>query len=113
VSSPAFEIRSSHAADILIVEIEGEIDMATAPRLAEELEGTTDTTKRVVVNISAVTFLDSSALNVLVRAGRGLSDRDVVFRVVAPSDRVVRRVFEIAHLVDELNLVGSLGEALD
>jgi len=112
VSVPAFEVRSSHAADVLIVEAVGEIDMATAPRLAEAMDATTDTTRRVVVNLSEVTFLDSSALNTLVHGRRVLAERDVVFRVVAPSERVVQRVFEIAHLAGELNLVGSLDQAL-
>jgi anti-anti-sigma factor len=112
VNAPAFDLRSSHAADILIVEVVGEIDMATAPRLAEAVDATTDTTKRVVVNLSQVTFLDSSTLNTLVRCRRELSSRNVALRVVAPDDRVVQRVFEIAHLSDELNLVGSLDEAL-
>ena len=112
MNAPTFEIRSAHAADILIVEAVGEIDLATAPRLGEAIDATTDTTKRVIVNLSEVTFLDSSALNALVHARRGLAERAIAFRVVAPSDRVVRRVFEITHLVDELNVVGSLDEAL-
>ena|SRR5579871_2802298 len=112
MSLQPFDVRSSHAADILIIEVVGELDMATAPRLSEELDGTTDTTRRVVVNLSEVAFLDSSALNALVRARRELTERSITFRAVAPSDRVVRRVFEIAHLVDELNLVETLDEAL-
>ncbi len=112
MNAPAFELRSSHASDILIVEAVGEIDMATAPRLAEAIDGTTDTTRRVVVNLSGATFLDSSALNVLVRCGRELAGRNVAYRVVSPVDRVVQRIFEIAHLSDELNLVESLDQAL-
>lgn len=112
MSAPAFELRSSHASDILIVEAVGEIDMATAPRLAEAVDGTTDTTRRVIVNLAEVKFLDSSALNTLVHCRRELNERGVSFRVVAPTERVVQRVFEIAHLSDELNLVDSLDQAL-
>jgi anti-sigma B factor antagonist len=112
MSTSAFDVRSSHASDVLIVEAVGEIDMATAPRLAEAIDGTTDTTRRVIVNLADVTFLDSSALNTLVRCRRELGERDIVFRVVVPSERVVRRVFEIAHLANELNLVDSLVQAL-
>ena len=67
---------------------------------------------RVVVNLSEVSFLDSSALNVLVHCRRRLDERNVVLRVVGPADRFVRRVFEITHLSESLGVVGSLEEAL-
>jgi len=109
---PAFELTSSVAVDILLLEVAGEIDMATAPRLAEAMALAQDRARRVVVNLSEVTFLDSSALNALVHARRSLADRGLELRVVSPADRVVRRVFEITRLTEPLNVVDSLDEAL-
>jgi anti-anti-sigma factor len=112
VSTPTFELKSSHAADILIVEIAGEIDMATSPEMAEAVEAASDSCRRVVVDLTEVTFLDSSALNALVVCRRSLGARDIDMRVVTPSDNVVRRVFEIAQLTDELGVVETFDAAL-
>ena len=86
--------------------------MATAPQLAAALEAVSDRTTRVVVDLSAVSFLDSSGLNALVHARRALAERELSFRVVSPKDQVVRRVLEITRLTGELGVVESLDAAL-
>ena len=88
------------------------IDMASSPQLGEAIEATADSTRRVVVDLSDVSFLDSSALNALVHSQRTLASRDVVLRVVSPTAHPVRRVFEITHLTESLNVVDSLDAAL-
>ena len=85
--------------------------MATAPALGQAIEGTSEVTTRVIVDLSEVSFLDSSALNTLVVAKRSLAARNVELRVVSPLDRAVRRVFEITHLTADLSVVDSLGDA--
>jgi anti-sigma B factor antagonist len=112
VADTPFELRSTLVADAAIVEVIGEVDMATAPQLAAAIGSVNETVRRVVVNLSEVSFLDSSALNALVHSQRELARRDVAFRVVSPSDRVVRKVFEITQLTTPLNVVDSLDEAL-
>jgi len=113
VSTPAFELKSSHAADILVVEVAGEVDMATSPQVTEAVEAAPDGCRRVVVDLSEVTFLDSSGLNSLVGSRRSLGARGIELRVVSPSDHVVRRVFEIAQLTDELGVVETFDAALN
>ena len=114
VTEPIFELRASQAAKNLVVEVVGEVDMATAPELAEAIdaEAVHDSVRRVVVDMTGVTFLDSSALNVLVHGQRGLAQREIAFRVVSPADQVVRRVFEITQLAVPLSVVDSLDDAL-
>jgi anti-anti-sigma factor len=94
--------------------VTGEIDMATAPKLAHAIDagGVDGSVRRVVVDLSSATFLDSSALNALVHAQRALAERETTFTVVSPSDETVRRVFEITQLTGPLGLVDSLGDAL-
>lgn len=108
-----FELRLSEVATTAIVEVIGEIDMATAPEVAEaigSLHGGVH--RRLVVNLSEVTFLDSSALNMLVRCQRDLAQREVDLHVVSPRDRAVGRVFEITRLSGPLNVVESIEEAV-
>lgn len=94
------------------MECVGELDMATSARLGQAIESTIDSTRRVVVDLSEVNFLDSSALNALMHAQRTLAARDVVLRVVSPAEHPVRRIFEITHLTESLNVVDSLDTAL-
>ena len=107
-----FAIRLSQVAKTAIVEVSGEIDMATAPEVAKTIASADRAADLVVVNLSDVTFLDSSALNMLLHSQRDLADRGVGFRVVSPADKAVRRVFEITRLTGPLNVVDSLDDAV-
>src|SRR5207248_9753640 len=107
-----FELRSSRVGDAMIVAIVGEIDMATAPEASKSINAEHGDARRVIVDLSEVTFLDSSALNAFVQAQQDLAQQDVAFRIVSPADHAVRNVFEITRLIDPLNVVGSLEEAL-
>jgi anti-sigma B factor antagonist len=61
--------------DCAVVEVGGELDMATAPRLADCLQRVLDTGARlVIVDLGAVGFMDSSALGMLVSMFKQLRD---------------------------------------
>jgi anti-sigma B factor antagonist len=72
----------------------------------------TDTAQedRVVVDLSAVSFLDSTALGVLVRAVRELDGRGGAIRVVLPEGSA-RRIFEITTLDRVLPVSSSRRQA--
>lgn len=112
VSDTPFELRSSRVGDAVVLAIVGEIDMATAPEVALAIDGAHDDALRVVVDLTQVTFLDSSALNAFVHSQRNLAEHDVAFRIVSPSDHAVRSVFDITHLTGPLSVVESLDDAL-
>ena len=62
-------VEASPEGGATIVRVEGELDLATCPELETALEDA-DLAGRVVVDLSGCTFLDSSALRVLVRRAR-------------------------------------------
>ena len=86
--------------------------MATAPEVARAIDGGCDNARRVVVDLTEVTFLDSSALNALVHSQRNLAEQDIAFRIVSPSDHAVRIVFDITRLTGPLSVVDSIDDAL-
>jgi anti-anti-sigma factor len=112
VTDPPFEVRTSRVGGAVIVTIVGEIDMANAPEVKGAIDASRDGAERVVVDLSAVTFLDSSALNALVHSQRDLAEHEISFGVVSPADQSVRKVFEITHLTEPLSVVDSLDVAL-
>ena len=91
----------------------GEIDAYTSPelrdRVIEALESREVT--RIVVDLTRTTFLDSSALGVLVGALKRVRERSGRLDIVSPPVGV-RRIFEITSLDRVLDLHDTLREAL-
>lgn len=82
------------------VAVSGEVDMASAPRLQAALgAAVADGAGVFVVDLSEVTFLDSSAINVLLRT-RALLGRDERELVLILPPGPVRRVLSIVRLLD-------------
>ena len=93
---------SREGVDMLLVE--GEIDIATAPRLIAVLnEAVTGAVRSVIIDLSAVGFMDSTGLALLINAHRRLTRRRKGFAVVCPAGSL-RRVFEITDMIDTLHV---------
>jgi anti-sigma B factor antagonist len=73
----------------------GELDVATVPRLLLEVQALVESTIGVVLDLTAVTFLDSSGVRLVDRIGQECLRRGVPYRVVAPPGHRARRVLEI------------------
>jgi anti-sigma B factor antagonist len=101
-----------HADGYALLAARGQIDIATSPRLIAALnEAVTDTAGPVVVDLSAVGFMDSTGLALLIRAQRRLSGRRRGFAVVCP-DGPVQRIFELTDMVETLRVRPSREAAL-
>ena len=75
---------------VAVLAVAGELDLATAPRLREQLTRLVgDSPGRVVVvDLSGVTFCDSIGLGVLVGAQRRARAHGGVIRLVVPDGRL-------------------------
>lgn len=84
--------------DRTVVQVRGEVDLATAPALSEALaEANSD----IVVDLAELTFMDASGLQVLAQAGkRAELDHDGL--TVVHASPFVRRMFELTGLEDLL-----------
>jgi anti-sigma B factor antagonist len=90
--------------DVEFVSVEGEIDVGTASRLLAVLnESVVEARRCVVIDLSAVGFMDSTGLALLINAHRRLSRRRKGFAVVCPPGPLLR-VFEITDMVDTLQV---------
>lgn len=98
--------------EVHVVTPSGEVDMLTAPQLGRRLLSLVEEGKTgLVVDLSRVTFMDSTGIGVLVDAVRRLRARRANLALVCPSDRILRP-FEITGLVGVLNIFGTREEAL-
>lgn len=90
----------------------GEIDALTAPQLGRHLLGLVDEGKTgVVVDLSGVTFMDSTGIGVLLNAVKALAARHGQLVLVCPHERVLRP-FEVTGLTERLSIFSSREEAL-
>ena len=81
----------------LAVVVRGDLDMSTAPDLALTLGRVGQGQSIVTLDLSEVTFIDSSALVALVTSGRELTERGARLRI-GPRSEVVAKVLEITQL---------------
>ena len=87
--------RTHPALDVAVLSVGGELDSLTTPELAVALpELVSGPEERVVVDLTAVTFLASSGLAVLIRGAELAAERGIRIRLVATA-RAVRRPLEI------------------
>lgn len=91
-----------------IVRVLGELDIATAPQLAEALVEAAGGGAAVVVDLTATTFLDSSGLRTMVMAAR---DAERFVLVCPPENSTVLRVITFAGFQHAVPLVATVDEA--
>lgn len=91
--------------------VEGEVDAYTAPKLKEALIPLTEQEgDRIYVDLSAVSYMDSTGLGVFVGAYKSAKANGSVLQLEHLTDRVAR-LFEITGLSDVMNINETGGEA--
>src|SRR4051794_27728866 len=95
-----FEIRVlERTADSLILAVSGEVDVSSADRLAAALVDSGDT--NICVDLSEVSFLDSTALRVLLTAHQRADENNMKLELRDPQAGP-RKVLEITGFFDQL-----------
>jgi anti-sigma B factor antagonist len=94
-----------------VISVEGELDLSTAPRLKWMLTDSLEAGHSLlVVDLSLATFMDSTALGVLVGVRRRLDD-DARVAIVCMRPNVLK-IFEFAGLDGAFAIFPTLDEAL-
>lgn len=93
-----------------VVQVDGELDMATAGALETALQQV-GAAKDTVLDLTACTFLDSSAVRVLVASARATEEAGGSLALVASSPAIVR-VLEISAVDTMVPLHATLDDAL-
>ena len=95
------EARISEQAGVSILQVSGEINISTSPDLRKVFEK--NTSKKVVVDLEKVSYIDSSGLATLVEMLKKMRSQGGSLGLSGMSDKV-RSLFEITKL-DKLFLV--------
>lgn len=93
------------------VDVTGEIDVYTAPKLREALFPLSERSRvSMIINLSGVEYMDSTGLGVFVGVFKNVRSGNGDFQLIGLSDRL-RRLFEITGLADIMNISQIEGEA--
>jgi anti-sigma B factor antagonist len=90
--------------DLPVVEISGELDLAVAPSLGDQMDALFEEgAASIVVDLSGATFLDSTALGVLVGAVNRSKERGGRIHLVVTEPQILR-VLSITGLSNAFSL---------
>ncbi len=96
--------------DLPVVEVRGELDVATAGDFRDVMHEALDLgTAEVAVDVSRLDFIDSTGLGVVVSAVKTLEHRGGVLSVFHPT-RATRRVLEMTGLAERIKIVDGEGD---
>jgi anti-sigma B factor antagonist len=98
----------------VVVVVEGEHDVHTAPSLRKRLETVIREQKPLVIDLTPATFIDSSILRVLLEARQGAQERNLGFAVSLGPEQAtgVRRILEVTGLFPVLPVLPARSDAL-
>ena len=92
-----------------ILGVEGELDLSTSPRLREALTELVDSSPRVAIDLRSVSFMDSTALGVVVAAMKRAREHDGELALVGPTGSP-RKVLSITALDQIMRIVDDPSE---
>jgi anti-anti-sigma factor len=87
---------------VVVVELLGEHDLATSPRLCDLFASLVVANHLVVVDLSETEFIDCSGLDAVVRAYGLAEEHDVEFRLQLGRAPIVRRMLEISGILERI-----------
>jgi anti-sigma B factor antagonist len=110
--NPGFTSAARSAGTDLIFELHGELDVAVVPGLRGQIIGVLRDLEpaRLVLDLSGLTFIDSTGLGVLVWAHGRMEKRGSRLCLAAPRSHV-QRVLHVSGLDQRLHLYDTVDEA--
>ena len=106
-----FAVHSREVGAAAVITVSGELDIHTAPDLTEVLSPGIAAGQPVIVDLTDVTFMDSSGLSVFVTALKRAREAGTTLTLVVSEPRVMR-VFSITGIDTLIDIHATLDSAL-
>jgi anti-sigma B factor antagonist len=110
-SGPQFDVSVEHAGTTAIVRLAGELDLATAPELAEVLHGLDGACQRIILDLTGLEFIDSTGLRLAVTE-HGRAGAEGFEFVIAGAAGPVLKVLRLTGLDVTLPLAPDVASVL-
>ena len=101
------EIDIQQRADVSVAALRGEVDLSSSPQARAAILDVLNGGASLLVDLSAVDYIDSSGIASLVEGFRLARDKELVFGLLAVSDAVLR-VLQLARLDQVFPLYADL-----
>jgi anti-sigma B factor antagonist len=102
--TPGFSIKIDAEQSAPRVVVTGELDLLTSPQLQDQLMALAgQKPPRLLLDLTGVTFFDSSALNVVLQAQREADEQEFELAVIPSA--TVSRVLELTGVANHLTVV--------
>lgn len=112
-ASHPFEIREHDTDGVHVIAMRGELDLATAPRLAVRIDvARRNGARRLLVDLTTADFCDSTGLRALIGCRREVVAGGGRMAVAAAEDSAVGRTFALAGAHEVLPVYEDAGSAL-
>lgn len=97
--------------DISIVEVVGDIDSKTAPEFERGAKTATDKSQKIAIDLTAVGFMSSAGLRVLLMVYRNIKAQNGKVVLVGVSEEI-QDVMSTTGFINFFTIVGTIQEAL-
>jgi anti-anti-sigma factor len=110
MSEPAARIDVEPQGWRTLITVTGEVDLSNADELRRQAEASVREAQAVVIDLSAVEYLDSQGVRVLHDVARRLATEDVPLTVVAPSESIAGEVLNLVRMDASVRVCESLDD---
>lgn len=107
-----FHVGIRREGEAALIEVRGELDLASGPQLEAELGRIEPDTKLVVVDLRGLEFMDSTGLSIIVRAHQRLAESGCELGLVRGSPQV-QRLLDLTGVAERLRLAATPEELLN
>ena len=109
----ALAVHESDVGGVRLLEVFGELDLATAPKLCALIDAARiHRAKRLVIDLTAVDFCDSTGLRALLGASTEMRVSGGRLTIACLPNGAVARLFELVGARERLRVFGTQAEAL-
>ena len=106
-------VRIDGDADWPVARLTGEVDLSNVEDLTAEVEAAvSNRALGLVLDLTDVTYLDSTGLRLIFRLLRKLQDRQQELCLVVPDDALILRVLRLGGVPDVVTVSSRLDQAL-
>jgi len=105
------QVSATNANDRTVIAVSGEVDIATSPALdSAVITAIGEGAKHITIDLTDVSFMDSSGLGVVVRGLKRSREADIDLDLVITNDRVLK-VFAITGLDQVIKIHSALADS--
>lgn len=107
---PEFRIDTLQSGSARTIKLAGELDSATYGQLVEHFEGAADAAAELVLDLEAVSFIDSAGMRAIIVIEQRARERGLSLRVIPPPEPLTE-LLHLTGVTHEVSLISPDGAA--